>query len=151
MRYLLRFLKSYFFRNKPTLREMIRYGLVGGTAAGIDFFLYILLVFSSPFWRSHFLFAHTVSFFTANIFAFSLHKLWTFRERKYPFPAQYLRYVSVTAIVFLVSDLLLYIFSKGFGLDIVIVKLVLVILASGTSYAVNKFWTFNQRWYLDIF
>src|SRR3989338_4588190 len=146
---LFRLLKHYFFRHRLTLKEMVRYGMVGGTAAGIDFFLYLGLIFSSEFWRTHFLSAHAVSFFVANIFAFSFHKWWTFRERKHPFRTQYLRYFSVTVSIFFASDLMLYLFSEIFGLDIVAVKLVLVILASVTSYAVNKLWTFNKHWYLE--
>mgnify|MGYP003343121251 CR=1 FL=1 len=148
-RFLLRFLKNYFFRHRPTIKEMIRYGIVGGFAAGIDFFFYVYLVFSSEYWKEHFLLAHTVSFLTANIFAFTFHKFWTFRGRKDPLAKQYSRYLIVTVGVFLLSDFLLYLFSDVLGVDLVVTKLVLVIIASGVSYVVNKFWTFNKRWYLD--
>ena len=111
-----RFLKAYIFRKRATTVEVVRYGIVGGFAACIEFFSYFLLTRTFGFWNRNLLFAHAVSFLSANIVAFTLHRFWTFQSRRHALAHQYARYLSVTATVLLGGEVLFFLMRR-FGFD----------------------------------
>jgi len=65
---------------EETLRKFIRFSLVGIANTAVDWLIFFLLVWTSPWFSSTEVLAKSVSFLAAVVVSFLLNSLWTFRD-----------------------------------------------------------------------
>lgn len=132
-------LVKYFQENKG---QMLRYAVVGGTGAIIDFgLLYIL----KEYFGWHYLVSATLAFIFSALFNFYLNRVWTFKSsgnsRK-----QLLIFSFVSVSGLCLNNSILYIVVKWLGIYYVYYAKVLAVgLVTIWNFIWNKYFTFRVK------
>ena len=127
-------IKELYFR----FRELILYGIIGGSCAALDFGLYTLLGLWIPY-----LWANIISVHVGIICSFILNRQYNFKVKDRPairFSIFYLVGLSGLGL----SELLIYIFATRIGWDYILTKLLTVFIVALFQFVFNKFITFRK-------
>ena len=127
-------IKELYFR----FRELILYGIIGGSCAALDFGLYTLLGLWIPY-----LWANVISVHAGIICSFLLNRQYNFKvkdrtARRFAF--FYLIGLSGLGL----SELLIYLLAKKIGWDYILTKLITVVVVAFYQFVLNKFITFRK-------
>lgn len=127
----------------PLLKHFIKFCIVGGSAAALNFTIYYLLVARLDVW---YVVAAVWAYALSAIFNFFANKFWTFRH-----PAQgraMIRQVGKFAIVLgsgmLINTILIYIGTDFLGFDYRVSWVVATGLVTFWNFAFNRLWTFRH-------
>lgn len=123
----------------PHIAQMMRYLIVGGSAATIELITFLLL-FYHGLW---YLWANIIAFALAVIYAFFLQKLWTFQNYHRAYHIQAVKFLVITGIGFLLSNLLIFLFIDLFGWPPFTSKFLQLWLVLLWNYSGQKWWTFK--------
>lgn len=124
------------------LGQVIRYVIVGGTCATIEFTVFSSLVL---YYHIHYLVANVLAFFTAFIVGFFLQKHWTFKNYEKKYVKQMTKCFTVVSIGFLLNTFLIYVFIGVIGLHVFIGKPLQLFIVFFWNYSGQRFWTFRDR------
>lgn len=127
-------IKELYFR----FRELILYGIIGGSCAALDFGLYTLLGLWIPY-----LWANIISVHAGIICSFLLNRQYNFKVKDRPaqrFTIFYLIGLSGLGL----SELLIFLFAKHLGWDYILTKLLTVVVVALYQFVLNKFITFRK-------
>ena len=120
-------------------RNLILYGFFGAAAAGIDYLVYILLVYFNIFAYPE------IASITGNlcgfIFTFLTNTLINFKKRD-AYLKRFISYALICIAGSAVSTLLIYLL-KGF-INVYILKICVMMVVCGTQYLLNKFITYKN-------
>lgn len=136
----MRFLSNIFLH--PTIKQLIRFGVVGCGAALVNILIVIWLVER-----------FNINPLTANIFAFLSafnvsyigHRYWSFPETKTNLEhlASIFRFLFVATISFALNEGLFYIFLSIFHWHYVAALLLVLITVPLFTFVCSKFWAFS--------
>ena len=127
-------IKDLYFR----FRELILYGIIGGSCAALDFGLYTLLGLWIPY-----LWANVISVHAGIICSFLLNRQYNFKVKDRParrFAFFYLIGLSGLGL----SELIIYLLAKKMGWDYILTKLLTVVVVALYQFVLNKFITFRK-------
>jgi putative flippase GtrA len=118
-----------------------RYLLAGVASFTVDFSLYTLLATAlgaDP------LLANAISRPVGGLTCFFINRSWTFNAAgRNPFPLQILRFWCVFGASLLLTEGLIALFCKGWGLSAVPGKALAETIAVGFNFMALKYWTFR--------
>ena len=130
-------MKVTYIYNK--YRNLILYGMIGGTCAFLDFVIYSVLCL-------------VMSFLVANIISTHCGILCSFYlNRKYNFKVEnsvlkrFLLFYAVGLLGLLVSEILLDIMVNAYSVEKLIAKIVTIIVVALMQFILNKFITFKSK------
>lgn len=125
------------------LREAVRYGLVGVSATVVDWGLYYALTRGVPALSGRYVLAGVLSFSVAVVWAYLMHRRFTFRVRHGRHRQQFPKFLTITLTGLALHSVLLWVGIERLGLYDLYAK----VLASGIgalwNYAGQRFWTFR--------
>lgn len=127
-------IKDLYFR----FRELILYGIIGGSCAALDFGLYTLLGLWIPY-----LWANVISVHAGIICSFLLNRQYNFKVKDRP--AQRFAFFYLIGLSGLgLSELIIYLLAKKMGWDYILTKLLTVVVVALYQFVLNKFITFRK-------
>ena len=127
-------IKDLYFR----FRELILYGIIGGSCAALDFGLYTLLGLWIPY-----LWANVISVHAGIICGFLLNRQYNFKVKDRP--AQRFAFFYLIGLSGLgLSELIIYLLAKKMGWDYILTKLLTVVVVALYQFVLNKFITFRK-------
>jgi dolichyl-phosphate beta-glucosyltransferase len=128
-------------KNYP-FKSFIRYGIVGVLGTAVDVVsLYILV----EFLKLPLLVATTGSFLLAVSHNFILNKIWTFENKSTNYKKLYIKFLLVSAIGLLLTDISMFLQAEVMGLWYIYAKLITSILVLAWNFLGNKYWTFSIK------
>ena len=141
---LLEIYKKYSERH-PAINEFVKFCIVGGTNAVLDFSIYIGLTRFFIFWQAHLLGANFIAIFIASLSSFILNKYFTFRNKSKQFVRQYLKFIIVSVIYMALVQLVLYVCIELLLLYDIWAKVIASIIGLIWNFTAHKFWSFRQE------
>ncbi|WP_461812087.1 GtrA family protein [Faecalimonas sp.] len=126
---------------KKTLREFIRYCLIGGCTTGINYFVYIGVLF---FFQKKYLFANTIAWVFAVLFAFYANKHFVFQKTKKS-EKEALSFFSMRLITLLIENVLLYVCIQQLQLHSLVSKLIVSVITILANYILCKYAIFTEE------
>jgi putative flippase GtrA len=138
-------------RKQPrTIRQLIKFGLVGAIGSVVDFTVLIVLKEGLLF---NLYVANTFSFSAAVFSNFLWNSIWTFRGtfrgRK---RHRFIPFLLVSIMGLGINQFILYLTHEATGLDnfqygYLLAKVVATIVVMIWNFIANKYWTFREQWY----
>ena len=128
-------LKQY----QPIILQLMRFGVVGLTAASVNFLLVVIFV-ETLHWRP--LLANLLAFVIAYQVSFAGHNFWTFKSNLSK-KSVWCRFFLVAIISLALNEGLFYVFLHPFGLYYPIALLITLILVPPVTFVLGKYWAFN--------
>lgn len=108
------------FKNK-LLNQILKFGLVGGTAFVID---YVLLYFCTEFLHIHYLISSIISFIVSVIFNYILSIKWIFDVKKKQDVKDFVIFIILSVIGLGINSLIMYVMVEKFGVYYMLSKIV---------------------------
>ncbi len=108
------------FKNK-LLNQILKFGLVGGTAFVID---YVLLYFCTEFLHIHYLISSIISFTVSVIFNYILSIKWIFDVKKKQDVKDFIIFIILSVIGLGINSLIMYVMVEKFGVYYMLSKIV---------------------------
>lgn len=108
------------FKNK-LLNQILKFGLVGGTAFVID---YVLLYFCTEFLHIHYLISSIISFTVSVIFNYILSIKWIFDVKKKQDVKDFVIFIILSVIGLGINSLIMYVMGEKFGVYYMLSKIV---------------------------
>ena len=108
------------FKNK-LLNQILKFGLVGGTAFVID---YVLLYFCTEFLHIHYLISSIISFTVSVIFNYILSIKWVFDVKKKQDVKDFVIFIILSVIGLGINSLIMYVIVEKFGVYYMLSKIV---------------------------
>ena len=108
------------FKNK-LLNQILKFGLVGGTAFVID---YVLLYFCTEFLHIHYLISSIISFIVSVIFNYILSIKWVFDVKKKQDVKDFVIFIILSVIGLGINSLIMYVMVEKFGVYYMLSKIV---------------------------
>lgn len=108
------------FKNK-LLNQILKFGLVGGTAFVID---YVLLYFCTEFLHIHYLISSIISFTVSVIFNYILSVKWVFDVKKKQDVKDFVIFIILSVIGLGINSLIMYVMVEKFGVYYMLSKIV---------------------------
>ena len=129
----------------PTLKELIKYFLVGNFSNSVDFIFYIYLTRYFELLYEHYLYTSIFTMALASLVRFLLHKHWTFKDIDTRIYLQYLKLITVLALSLAINTIILFIAVERFEAHDIFAKFIGLVFASLNSYLLTKSWVFCRQ------
>lgn len=125
-----------------TVRQFIKFSLVGVSNTLLDFSLYFILTRAL---LVHFLVANAIAFILAASWSYAANKAWTFRDTSRDMTAQYTKFILISLVGLALNEGILSLFVLLFGVPDLLAKALAVVIVVGWNFSANRAWTFTQR------
>ncbi len=126
--------------NPRFVRQFIKFAIVGTIGTVIDFGV---LIFLKEIVGLNVYVANTFSFSAAVLNNYTLNTLWTFGDQERDHRRQLIQFVIVSVVGLALSQVLLFAFHDGLGLDYRIAKALAIFLVLFWNFTANRLWTFK--------
>lgn len=120
--------------------KIIKYVLVGGCCATIEFSIFSILVL---YFQIYYMLANVFAATIVTVIGFWIQKYWTFKDYNQSYVTQMIKYFTVIGIGFLFDNLLVYLFIGILKLHIFIGKPLQLFIVFFWNYSGQRFWTFR--------
>jgi dolichol-phosphate mannosyltransferase len=140
--YYLQNLAGYLPYKKNVIKELVKFGVVGGIGTLVNIAILYLLTEKIGV---YYLISAIFSFIIAMSSNFILNKVWTFKENiKLGIGKKYLQFGLVSISALLINLFFLYIFTEIFGIYYIISQILAIGIALIINFFGNKIWTFSK-------
>jgi len=131
-------------RKYPTAKQFIKFGVVGGTSAIINFSIYFSFTKYLGWW---YLYSSVLGFVVSAIFNFTSNKFWTFRNpaRGRAIIRQAMMFSTVTVSGLIINTIILYILTDWFLFDWRLSWVCATGVVTFWNFGLNRFWTFRHH------
>ncbi len=126
-----------------TLRQFVKFGIVGATNTAWDFGVYYVLTRGVFGFSLHFLTANIIAFSVSVMNSYLLNRTWTFRSTDTRHHVLFTKFLTVNLVTLGLYELLLYLLVNHVHLYDLIAKLISIGVVMIWNFAANKFWTFR--------
>lgn len=124
--------------------QLVRFCLVGGVGAGVDFGSYFILTRLFPILRAYYIGTSLVTSTAATVVAYLINRRWTFCDPRRASFAQYGQYFLVYGIGIVWQNSLLALFVELFGWHDMVAKFAAVLVVGfGWNFVLAKRWVFR--------
>lgn len=143
--------RKFFFKIFPfverynSLRQFVKFCIVGLTNASIDFLSYVV---ATRFFHIYFLLANVISFAIAVSWSFFWNRRWTFRNTitdPVTLKKQYSKFFFINIVGLAIQTLLLYWLVQHWHFNDLIVKAATIIVVAFWNFSLSKLWVFRVR------
>lgn len=123
-----------------TLRQLCKYGIVGGIGACIDFGLYSFII---SFSSLNYLLTNAISFSLGTLIVYYLQKNWTFQYQSENNAVLFSKFISVVIITFIFNNFILILCVEFLQMDPIVAKVVQIFMSFIWGYTINKKYVFK--------
>ena len=126
----------------PHVRQFIKFCIVGGTSAAINFIIYYFLTAWFLVW---YIYSSVFAFVISAIFNFTANKSWTFRNKEGGrlIFNQAVKFISVMTTGLIINTGIIYILTAWTGMDYRLSWVFANGVVTFWDYSFNRFWTFQ--------
>jgi putative flippase GtrA len=128
-------------RQRHNWVELAKFCLVGASGYLVNLVVYVALLDGA---NLHYRLAATGSFLVAVTNNYLWNRLWTFRHHRGHFGYQGLRFLVVSAIVYVCNLAILTVLVE-LGLGKIVSQAVAIVLVTPANFIGNKLWSFRRR------
>ncbi|HEY3018531.1 MAG TPA: GtrA family protein [Gaiellaceae bacterium] len=132
---------THALRQRHNWEQLAKFCIVGATGYGVNLLVYTALLDGADL---HYRLAATGSFLVAVTNNYLWNRLWTFRHRRGHFAHQGLRFLIVSAIVY-VGNLAILTALVELGLGKIVSQAIAIVLVTPANFVGNKLWSFRRR------
>jgi putative flippase GtrA len=132
---------THALRQRHNWEQLGKFCIVGVTGYGVNLLVYTALLDGADL---HYRVAATGSFLVAVTNNYLWNRLWTFRHRRGHFAHQGLRFLIVSAIVY-VGNLAILTALVELGLGKIVSQAIAIVLVTPANFIGNKLWSFRRR------
>lgn len=131
------------FKEYPIIRQLVKFFIVGGSAALINFIIYYSLTKHFHLW---YVYSSAAGFMISAVFNFTSNKFWTFRNKVLGKQAlgQVFKFVIVMVSGLLINTFIIYIATDVIGIDWRWSWVIANGVVTFWSFGFNRFWTFRH-------
>jgi len=133
-----------YIRQHPTLKQFLKFGIVGGTSALVSF----VILFTFTQWVGvWYLYSSIIAYILSAIYNFSANKLWTFRnkEKGKAILNQALKFSLVISAGLTANTSIIYALTEIRGFDYRVSWVFATGVVAVWNYSFNRFWTFRHK------
>ncbi|MFC5405591.1 GtrA family protein [Cohnella soli] len=120
-------------------KKMAKYAFVGGLNTGVDFAVFVTLVYAAGFGSA---FAQTISYAAGVVNSYLLNRYWTFQVKTKRSYKEIARFVAINILSFAAATAVL-LGLESLGAESAVAKLVSVGISLGVNYAGYRLWVFR--------
>ncbi len=128
---------------RPTVRQFVKFVIVGFTNTVLDFGIYVALTRLSEFWREHYLWANVIAFSIAVVNSYIWNRRWTFRNTQRAIHIQFAKFALVSIVGLGLNEAVLALLVSAAGFYDIAAKAAAVAVVTVWNFAANRFWTFS--------
>ena len=137
----MRMLEPAGWLEAPTVRQFVKYGLVGASNTIVQFVVYSVGVTIGI----DYLVALVLGYVAGAINSYILNRRWTFRAGHVAHSAAGTRFALVTAGAIAANLALLYLFVHHLGIPKIPAQAILVVPVLAVTFPINRWWSFAHR------
>lgn len=133
-----------YIRKFPFLKQFIKFGIVGASAALINFIILYLFTQKIGIW---YVYSSILGYIVSAIFNFSTNKLWTFRnkERGTAALSQAFKFSFVSGCGLFINTVIIYFFTDIYGLDYRFSWVIATAVVAVWNFSMSRLWTFKHK------
>ena len=124
----------------PTVRQFVKYGVVGASNTVLTFVVYTILVTLGL----DYLVAVVLGYCAGSLNSYFLNRHWTFRARDIAHTTAGTRFAIVQAVAIAANVLLLYVFVHHLGIAKIPAQALLTLPILAVTFFVNRWWSFAR-------
>lgn len=124
-------------------RQFVKFALIGLFNTAVDFSVYFGLTRTVPFFSERKLLANVFAFLTAVIGAFLLNRTWTFRATSGRAAHQFVKFILVYIVGFLINEGTLYAAIMIIGAHDLLGKILGLFINFAWNFLASRFWAFK--------
>lgn len=136
---------NHYIQKYPSLKQFIKFSIVGASITVFDFGIYTSLTRLIEFLGYYYLIANLISFSCAVTASFFLNKYWTFRNKERGIHLQYGKFLVVASIGLAGNELILFSLVHFFGVYDLLAKAIATAVIWFWNFFANKHWTFKDK------
>lgn len=133
-----------YIRKFPTLKQFLKFCIVGGTSAILNF----IILFACTQWLGiWYVYSSVVAYILSALFNFSYNKFWTFRNKAAGKETlnQAVKFTIVTLFGLSINTVIIYGLTERQGFDYRVSWVFATGLVAVWNYSFNRFWTFRHK------
>ena len=123
--------------------SIMRYGIVGASNTLLDAGLYAILTRSIAWLGQYYLVANFFSFAVTTVWSFHWNRKWTFRVKGGRLRTQYVRFLAISVVGLLLSELVLWISVDALHLHDLVGKIITIPVVFLWNFIMHLSWTFR--------
>ncbi len=127
-------------KHLPLFYQLVRFGIVGVTAAAVHFSIVVLLVQTGVLKEP--LIANIFAFMVAFHVSYSGHRYWTFRGTETSHRTALPKLLAVSSLGFCVNEGLFYLFFVQMGLPYPLALFIVLTVMPIITFTLSKLWVF---------
>lgn len=128
-------MKEWIKKNEKLIRQILRFGVVGGGAFLID---YAILYILTEFVGIHYLVSSVISFIISLIFNYILSIYWVFDVNRKQTMKEILIFTTLSVIGLGINEVVMYVGSNGLGIHYMLTKLVATAIVMVWNFVTRK-------------
>lgn len=134
-----------FFGNYPNFKQFIKFCIVGGTSAIINFTIFLFLTHVFDIW---YVYSSIPAFLISAIFNFISNKFWTFRNilRGSELINQIGRFIFVMVTGTVINTSIIFVLTETINFDYRLSWVGATGAVTFWNYFFNRFWTFKYKY-----
>ena len=132
---------NHALRQRSNWAQLAKFCAVGASGYVVNLLVYIALLDGA---NLHYRLAATGSFLVAVTNNYLWNRLWTFRRDRGHFGHQGLRFLVVSAIVY-VGNLAILTLLVELGVGKIVAQAIAIVLVTPANFVGNKLWSFRRR------
>lgn len=121
--------------------RMAKFALVGGLNTGVDFAVFVLLVYAFAMPPAG---AQPISYACGVLNSYWWNRKWTFRSSSRAHAAEMVRFAAVNGLSFLAASAVLVGLGQGAGWSPLTAKLASIAASLAVNYAGSRWWVFRE-------
>lgn len=128
-------MKEWIKKNEKLIRQILRFGVVGGGAFLID---YAVLYILTEFVGIYYLVSSVISFIISLIFNYILSIYWVFDVNRKQTMKEILIFTILSVIGLGINEVVMYVGSNGLGIHYMLTKLVATAIVMVWNFVTRK-------------
>jgi len=129
------------WRRDPTLRQFVKYGLVGASNTLLTFITYTVL---EKLVGVNYLIALPLGYAVGSLNSYVLNRHWTFQAADIAHTTAGTRFAIVQVVAIVANELLLYVLVHHAGIEKIAAQAILTVPVLAVTFFANRWWTFAR-------
>jgi putative flippase GtrA len=129
------------WRRDPTLRQFVKYGVVGASNTVLTFVTYTVL---EKLVGINYLIALPLGYGVGSLNSYVLNRHWTFQAADIAHTTAGTRFAIVQVVAIAANELLLYVFVHHLGIEKIAAQAILTVPVLAVTFVANRWWSFAR-------
>lgn len=129
------------WRRDPTVRQFVKYGVVGASNTLLTFFTYTVL---EKLVGVNYLIALPLGYGVGSLNSYILNRHWTFQARDIAHTTAGTRFAIVQLVAIAANEMLLYVLVHRLGVEKIAAQAILTVPILAVTFCANRWWSFAR-------